>query len=377
MARPCPHFKGKTHNGGAAWLVAQANVRPLEKMKRHGNLYNRITDPENIRLAYRQAKRNKPRSAGMKRFDVDMERNLERIRASLLNKTFTTSKYLEKILYEPKQRTIYILPFAPDRIVQHALMNVLIPIWQAMFIKDSYACILGRGIHTGSARTMDFVRRNRYCLKCDISKFYPSVDHEILKGIIRRKVKCPDTLWLIEDIVNSYPGGKNVPIGNFTSQWMGNLYMNELDQYVKQTLKIKDYIRYCDDFLLFHNDKAVLREAAQAVTVFTGDALKLRLSKCDLFPTSRGVDFLGYRHFSDYILLRKSTAKRVARRLRAMPGRLERGKVTAERCRSVLASAKGWLQWASTHNFRRAIRLDELTEFIDGQCRRHAETATL
>lgn len=346
-------------------------------MRRHGNLWEKITDAENIRLAYAQAKRNKPRLRGTLHFEKDRDANLVAVRQSLLEKTFHTSPYQEKIVYEPKKRTIYVLPFAPDRIVQHALMNALIPIWENLFINDSYACIDGRGVHAGSARTMEFVRRNAYCLKCDISKFYPSVDHEVLMQIIRKKVKCKDTLWLVEDIVYSYPGGKNVPIGNFTSQWMGNLYMNELDQYVKHVLKIKHYIRYCDDFLLFHNDKSVLRDAARKVEAFAGEALKLRLSKCDLFPTSRGVDFLGYRHFKGYVLLRKSTAKRVARRLKKLPGLYHAGKVTAEHCRSVLASAHGWVCWANTHNFQRKIELSELMEWANGECARQAEATAV
>lgn len=337
-------------------------------MRRHGNLWEKITCAENIRAAYQKAKRCKPRLRGVILFQKNVEANLEAIRLSLLEKTFTTSAYQEKTLYEPKKRTVYVLPFYPDRIVQHALMAVLIPIWEKLFISDSYACIDGKGIHKGSAKTMEYVRRNAYCLKCDISKFYPSVDHEIMMRIITRKIKCPDTLWLIEDIVRSFPGGKNVPIGNFTSQWMGNLYMNEMDQYVKNTLKIKDYIRYCDDFLLFHNDKTVLRDAARKVEAYADEALKLRLSKCDLFPTSRGVDFLGYRHFRGYILLRKRTAKRVARRLKTLPGQYEAGRVTAEHCRSVLASARGWLKWANTHNFQRKVGLSELTEWANGEC---------
>ena len=118
-------------------------------MKRHGNLFHKIADAENISLAYALARRGKPRLPSIARFDANREQNLERIRRSLLDKTFTTSRYHEKIVYEPKKRTIYILPFAPDRIVQHALMNVLIPIWQPMFINDSYACIDGKGVHAG------------------------------------------------------------------------------------------------------------------------------------------------------------------------------------------------------------------------------------
>jgi len=180
-------------------------------MRRHGRLWDKIVDAENIYLAHFKAKRCKPRLRGVIIFERNREENLEAIRRSLLEKTFTTSRYQEKILYEPKKRTVYVLPYSPDRIVQHALMNILIPIWEKLFIRDSYACIDGRGLHAGSARTMEFVRRNAYCLKCDISKFYPSVDHEIMLRIIRRKIKCPDALWLIEDIVRSYPGGKNIP----------------------------------------------------------------------------------------------------------------------------------------------------------------------
>ena len=345
----------------------------VESMRRHGNLFHLITDRDNIALAYKQARRGKPRLPSIARFDVNRERNLDLILQSLLEKTFRTSRYHEKTIFEPKQRTIYILPFSPDRIVQHALMNVLIPIWEPMFIHDSYACIDGKGVHAGSSRTMEYVRRNAFCLKCDVSKFYPSVDHAVLLDIIRRKIKCPDTLWLVEDIVNSFPGGKNVPIGNFTSQWMGNLYLNELDHYVKHTLKVKSYIRYCDDFLFFHNDKAALRDIAWRAEAFAGEVLKLRLSKCDLFPTSRGVDFLGYRHFKDYILLRKSTAKRVARRLKKLRDLYEAGKVTAEHCRSVLASAGGWVRWANTHNFQRKIQLSELMEWANDECTRQTD----
>lgn len=331
-------------------------------MKRHGNLFEKITAQDNIYTAYRLARRGKGRMANVRRFAKDEAASLERIRDMLICKTFHTQQYQEKIVFEPKRRTIYVLPFYPDRIVQHALMRVVAPIWQALFIADTYACIQGRGIHAGSRRTMEFVRRNAFCLKCDIRSFYMTVDHEILLSIIRRKIKCPDTLWLLEDIVRSFPGGKNVPIGNLTSQWFGNLYMNELDRYVKETLKIKDYLRYCDDFCLFHDDKAVLRDAAQAITAFCADRLKLKLSKCDLFPVSRGVDFLGYRHFRDYILLRKSTAKRVKRRLLRLPGQLEAGNVSPETFRSKVASAWGWMRWANTHNLALHTNIHALME---------------
>jgi hypothetical protein len=329
-------------------------------MRRHGGLWEKIISGDNIALAYRNAALHKGSMRNVKKFAQNAEENLERIRLSLADKTFTTSRYSEKIVYEPKQRMIYVLPFAPDRIVQHALMNVLIPIWDAVFIRDSYACRKGKGIHAGSSRTMEFVRRNKYVLKCDIAKFYPSINQGILFAIIKQKIKCPDTLWLIEDIIKSFPGGKNVPIGNYTSQWFGNLYLNELDRYVKHELKIKDYVRYCDDFCLFDNDKNKLKICREKIGEFITEKLDLSFSKCDVFPVSQGVDFLGYRHFDNYILVRKRTAKRVKKRLAALPKLYERGEITKEQFRSSVASTYGWLKRANTYNLRVKIQLDEL-----------------
>lgn len=293
-------------------------------------------------------------------FDKNAEENLLKVRESLIKKTFRTSSYKTKIIYEPKQRQIYILPFSPDRIVQHALMNIIEPIWESLFIYNSYACRVGKGIHAGSRKTMEFVRKNRYCLKCDISKFYPSMKHDILFELVKRKIKCKDTLWLIHNIIYSIEGGENVPIGNYTSQWFGNLYMNELDQELKHQYKFKDYIRYCDDFVLFHNDKKYLHQVAKAIEEFLAQRLWLKLSKCSLFPVGQGVDFLGYRHFRKYILLRKSTAKRVKKRLKRLPRMLETGRLTSEQFISSLASTMGWLRWANAHNLFMKLKIKEL-----------------
>jgi len=337
-------------------------------MRRHGGLWPMVTDIENIRLAFYRASLHKSSQRKIIKIKEDLEENLENIRQSLINKTFTTSKYCEKVIHEPKERVIYKLPFYPDRIVQHALMNLIVPIWDKLFIHDSYACRVRKGIHAGSLRAMEFVRRNKYVLKCDISKFYPSVDQDILMEIIQKKIKCLDTLWLIEDIVRSFPGGKNVPIGNYTSQWFGNLYLNEVDQLVKNDFQKKygriDYLRYCDDFCLFNNDKKKLFECRQILTDFIDEKLKLRFSKCDIFPVSRGVDFLGYRHFNNYILLRKKTTKRVRKRLAALPYLYENKKITAEQYRSSVASTWGWLKHANTHNLQVTLQFKELMKKV-------------
>lgn len=219
----------------------------------------------------------------------------------------------------------------------------------------------------GSQKCMEFVRKNKYCLKCDISKFYPSINHEILKLIIRKKIKCKRTLNLLDTIIDSIDGETNIPIGNYLSQWFGNLYLNELDMFMKHDNKIKCYIRYCDDFLLFSNDKALLKEMAIKIKDYVENILKLRLSKCNLFPTSQGIDFLGYRHFSSgYILVRKTTAKRMKKRIRRLKWELAKKKITNDRALSVIGSISGWLKWANTYNLQIFLQLNELKESIGG-----------
>lgn len=341
----------------------QMNVRKQNiKLKRHGNLYPKIVEIENLKKAYNTAKSGKSNMPNVIKFSENAEHNLLQIQQSLINKTFTTSPYTTKQIYEPKKRTIYVLPFAPDRILQHALIQVVEPIWDNLFIYNSYACRKGKGIHLGSSKTMQYVQKYKYCLKCDISKFYPSVHQDIIFDIVQHKIKCKNTLWLMKDIIYSIPGGKNVPIGNYTSQWLGNLYLNELDTFVKQTCQIKPYLRYCDDFCIFSNDKQELHEMAEKMRIFLLDNLKLVYSKCDVFPVTQGVDFLGYRHFPNYILLRKSTAKRVKKRLSSLPELVESGIITIEQAKSTLASYNGWLKWANTNNLKISVDIENLIE---------------
>lgn len=334
-------------------------------MKRHGDLFKDISSFDNLYEAYCKARRGKRWQRVVQEFERDVDGNLHRLHDMLLDKTFHTAMYRTKVVREPKVRTIYILPFYPDRIVQHALIQVVGPIWDNLFIHDSYACRVGKGIHRGSTRTMEFLRKSRYVLKGDMSKFYPSIDHDIMYEIIKRKIKCKDTLWLLRDIIYSYGGGKNVPIGNYTSQWFGNLYLNELDQWLKHEWKIKHYIRYCDDFVLFHNDKQLLQKMKNEIEAFIAERLQLSFSRWSIFPVTQGVDFLGYRHFPDYILLRKSTTKRVQRRLQRMPQLFRDGKISREQVRSSIASTKGWLQWANAHHLSVSLRLAELERIYE------------
>jgi retron-type reverse transcriptase len=326
-------------------------------LKRHGNLWDKIIDPDNLYLAYRKARKGKAWQKGILEFEKDVEGNLLKLQKMLCKGEFTTSEYRSKTIYEPKEREIYILPFYPDRITQHALLQVVAPIWDNLMIHDSYACREGKGMHDASRKTMRHVHNYKYCLKCDISKFYPSIDHNILMDIIENKIKCKPTLTLLEDIVRSFGGGKNTPIGNYTSQWFGNLYMNELDNNLKQKHGVKTLIRYCDDFVMFSDSKQELQDLKRHIKRFLKDKLDLTFSKWSIFKVVQGVDFLGYRHFPDKILLRKSTAKRVMKRIKALPKLLMTGEITFDQYKSSIASTKGWLKWANTYNLKLNLKL--------------------
>ena len=280
--------------------------------------------------------------------------NLEQIRRSVIDGEFRTSRYRRKIILEPKRREIFILPFSPDRIVHHAVMNVLIPIFDPMLIRDTHACRPGYGLHSASARVMEFVRRNEYILQCDVKKFYPSINHAKLYGIISRKVADKKLLAIIRDIIYSIGGEKNMPIGNFCSQWFGNIYLSELDHFIKRELHCRDYLRYCDDFCLFSKDKRQLREWLGRIRDFLRDELLLELSYCEIFPVASGLDFLGYRHFPEFILLRKRTARRLRRRLRNGPSMEQ------------VASAWGWTKHANTHAFLNAVGFFKLRKRLWG-----------
>ncbi|MDR1071649.1 MAG: reverse transcriptase/maturase family protein [Rickettsiales bacterium] len=315
-------------------------------MKSHRNLWDQFISKENFAFAVKRALRHKKKTAEIRRFLENADEMTERLRMAVLGGQFTTSKYRVKTIYEPKKREIYILPFYPDRIVHHALMNVLIPIWDRMFIDDSFACRPKKGIHSASQRCMRFVRRNKYVLQCDVRKFYPSIDHRVLMDIISHKIKDKKLVGLIENIVGSVEGDTNLPIGNFCSQWFGNLYLHELDLFVKHELRARDYLRYCDDFCLFSDSKRELGRHLAKIRSFLADKLRLTFSLAEISTVGNGVDFLGYRHFPDCVRMRKSTFERITRRLGrilAVPAAL---RAADNRIMGQIGSMHGWLKHA-------------------------------
>ncbi len=311
-------------------------------------LWNNVISAENFSLAVTRALRAKRPTPAIHRFIANREFATNALREHVSRGEFRTGRYVSKIVHEPKRRQILILPFYPDRIVHHALMNVISPIWDAQFISDSYACRVGRGIHAASRRIMGFIRHNRFYLQCDISKFYPNIDHNIMYGLVCKSLhagtqKSP-LLDILHNIIYSIPGDRGMPIGNLTSQWLGNLYMNELDRYVKDTLRVRHYARYCDDFVLFSNDKSQLRMWRDEIREFLIKRLGLRFSYAEIAPVSNGLDFCGYRHFPGRILPRRRTYLRLQRRARRISHMSVAERMASPHVMGQIASMSGWLK---------------------------------
>ncbi len=327
-------------------------------MKRYKNLWDDFISMDNLELAAKKAVQSKKSKRATKFFLKHKQKLLNKLQRQLQNGTFYTSQYKIRKIFEPKERLIYILPLYPDHVLHHALINVLGPIWQSAFVRDSYACIPGKGLHKASGTIMRFVRRNKYVLQCDIKKFYPSINHNVMFNIIKRKIGDKKLLAVLWDIIKSCGDEKNLPIGNLTSQWMGNVYLNELDHFVKENLRCRDYIRYCDDFCLFADEKKILWEYKQKIDEFVRDKLKLEFSKSSIYPVARGVNFIGYRHFKKFIMLRKYGAKKLRRRIENIANHDD----VSDLAVGQLAAYHGWIKWCCSYNFlknlcRRAWRI--------------------
>lgn len=316
-------------------------------MKRYKNLWAEFISEENFRLAAKKAVKSKKNKKSTKKFLADSENLLKKLRQSLIDGTYRTSNYRVFTIYEPKKRDIYELPLYPDHIVHHALINVLGPIWQKMFIHDSYACIPGRGLHAASQKIMEFVRRNKYFLQCDVRKFFPSINHDVMINILEQKIGDRRLMRVLANIVRSGGNNINMPIGNLTSQWMGNVYLNQLDMFVKHVLHCRDYLRYCDDFCLFGNDKRTLWQYLGDIVRFLHNKLRLEMSKYCLRPVARGVNMIGYRHFKKFVLLRPRGARKICRRLINIAYYRDISDLSVGQ----LAAAHGWIKWACAYNF--------------------------
>ena len=292
-----------------------------KNMKRYGNLYSQIYDMENLRLAHKNAQKGKGWYKEVKMVNANPDYYLKILHESLMNKTYNTSEYETFVKNDSgKERLIYKLPYFPDRICQWAILQVIEPMLLKNFIPDTFSVIPGKGIHVALHRVEDAIQNDvvgtQYCLKIDAKKFYPSINHDILKQKYRRLFKDKDLLWLLDEIIDSTPGDTGIPIGNYISQYSGNFYFSQFDHWIKENKHIKHYFRYMDDIVIFGKSKEELHQLRKDIDVYFRTKMKLKIKEnWQIFPTFvRGVDFVGYRTFLNYKLLRKSTCKNFKRR---------------------------------------------------------------
>lgn len=328
-------------------------------MKRIGNLYNKIISIENLQLADKKARKGKLRSYGVQRHDRNREQNILILHESLKNKTYKTSKYDIFTIYEPKERKIYRLPYYPDRIVHHAVMNILEPIWTKTFTYNTYSCIKKRGIEGCARQVSKIIKKYKgqklYCLKIDIIKFYPSVNHIILKELIRKKIKDKDLLYLLDEIIDSAEG---LPIGNYLSQFLANLYLSYFMHYVNEILKV-DAVEYADDICFFSNNKNQLH---QLIPVIKNQLSLLKLQIKDnyqVFPISnnkydkigRCLDYVGYQFYMDQKLIRKSIKKNLCRCV----AKLNKRSISLENYKQLICSWLGWVKHSNGKHLLKSI----------------------
>lgn len=285
-------------------------------MKRKNNLFEMVCDKNNIRSAIENAMKGKAHYSEVQHISKDIDRFVDELREMLINKQFKNSEYVVfKKKSGDKIREIYKLPFYPDRVIHHCIVQVLKPMWMNLLIRDTFSTIPGRGIHDGVRRvkqTLKDKENTRFCLKLDVKKYYPSVDHQVLKNILRRKIKDVDLLQLLDSIIDSAIG---IPIGNYVSQWFGNIYLAYFDHFCKEQLNCKYYFRYCDDIVILNSNKEELHGILVAINHYLASELNLSVkSNYQIFPTSiRGIDFLGYRFFHSYTLVRKRIVRQMKR----------------------------------------------------------------
>lgn len=326
-------------------------------MKRINNLYQDIISIENLQLADIKARKNKTKTYGVILHDRNKEDNILKLHEQLVNKTYKTSEYNIFKIYEPKEREIYRLPYYPDRIMHHAIMNIMEKIWVSILIKDTYSCIKNRGIHAAANKIKMQLKNDpygtKYCFKMDIKKFYPSIDHEILKKILRRKIKDNDLLYLLDEIIDS---AKGVPIGNYLSQFFANIYLAYFDHWVKEEIGVKYYYRYADDIVILSDNKEDLHDVFQKINKYITENLNLQIKhNYQIFPVkSRGIDFLGYVFYHDHVLLRKSIKQKFCKKV---------SKITKDKNINTIVfkqSICSWWGWAkhcnSTHLMKKILK---------------------
>jgi len=341
-------------------------------MKRFKNLYPQIYDFQNLLLAARRAQRGKRFRPDVAKFNLNVEKELFEIQHELRTKTYRHGPYHHFPVHDGKMRIISRAAYR-DRVVHHALCNIIEPIIEPSFIHDSYACRKGKGTHAAVDRLTLFSRKKRYALKIDVRKYFPSIEHDILLQLLGRKIGDPDVLWLIKEIVGSYgsppqtdskgnlllpferPCG--MPIGNQTSQFFANVYLNPLDHFVKEELGCKAYVRYVDDMVFLGDSKAWLNQVREHVRLYLRKHLNLRTheERSHVFPVKSGIEFLGYRIFPSHRRIRNGNGHRFVRRFNNLRDAFRCGETSLPEITQSVVSWIGHVSHGDSWGLRTAI----------------------
>lgn len=342
-------------------------------MKSYNNLLKKIKSFENLCDAFYKARKGKSDRPEILSFFFNLEKRLFYLQEELALDKYETGKYRVFTIFEPKKRVIKAVSFK-DRIVHHALCNIIEPIFESRFIFDSFACRKDKGTHTGLNRIRDVVQKkfkykNAYALKCDIKKYFPSVDHGVLKKIIKNKIKDKKVLDIFYEIIDSdsskFGSDKGIPIGNLTSQLFANIYLNELDQFVKHELRAKHYFRYVDDFLILSESKKELHIYKYKIRKFL-KTLKLEMhpSKVNIFKVNDGVDFVGYKVFPNFIRLRKSNIKKFVKRTKRLKRLFLSRDISKMKIKKSIESWIGHSSHADSYKICRLVFKKLVPEFV-------------
>lgn len=350
----------------AASANAETYIKPVDASA--GCLFEQILDFDNLLSAAYSCRRGKARKESTLKFFDNLEENILALHNELIWGTYEASPYYQFFVYEPKRRLVSAPNFR-DRVVHRSIYDRLYHLFDKTFIDDSYACRVGKGTHKGADRAQRFIQRvenkhgKAYALKADISRYFSSINHEILKGILTKKISCIKTRELLFYIIDASPSdgdGVGIPLGNLTSQLFANIYLHELDRYAKHQLKAKLYVRYMDDFVVIHHNKEYLHDLRTKIEQFLRVNLQLKTNrKTQVFPigvkNGRSLDFLGYRIYSSHRLLRKCSVKRIKAKLKKYHRRFAAGQMSLHEINPKLQSWFGHASHANTANLRTSL----------------------
>ncbi len=326
-------------------------------MKRVGDLWPGVIERGNLVRAFHQAARGKRQKLEVRRFEADLDGNLERLREELEARSFEIGTFNVFKVYEPKERTIHAARF-PERVFHHALMNLCEPVLERQSVYHSYACRKGKGRLKAIEAAQKAARGRTWQLKLDIRKYFESIPQELLIGRLRRLFKDPEVRHWLEKILRGHrpAEGKGLPIGSLTSQHLANFYLGPLDRFCQGHPAVKAYCRYMDDFVCWGDDKAAMIALGREIQSFVEEELGLRLKHppCPQ-PTQRGMDFLGYRIFPSHAELNRRSKVRYWRRLRLLAALHEGGMISETGVQQRLTALTAFVLPVRSHAFRRGV----------------------